>query len=154
MSGQIFISYRREDASHPAGRLCERLSGRFPGRIFMDVDNVRPGEDFVQVIKASVSSCDALVAVIGVRWLESDSEGKRRVDDPDDFVRLEIPTRSRPTPFRSLTPARAGFRRQTRLSCARLSSGARVRSLGLRILYRGEHGGWEGSGATVNVRRF
>ena len=93
MSGQIFISYRRDDASYPAGRLYDRLSVRLPNnQIFIDV-NLDPGIDFVEAIETSVGSCDVLIAVIGKRWLtSSDEEGKRRLDNPDDFVRLEIAT--------------------------------------------------------------
>jgi hypothetical protein len=94
MSGQIFISYRRDDASYPAGRLYDRLSAHFlQNQIFIDVDNLEPGADFVEAIEASVGSCDAFIAVIGKRWLSSsDEEGKPRLDNPDDFVRLEIAT--------------------------------------------------------------
>src|SRR6476620_2151295 len=94
MNGQIFISYRRDDASYPAGRLYDRLSAHFlQNQVFIDVDNLEPGADFVEAIEASVSSCDALIAVIGKRWLISSNEdGKRRLDSPDDFVRLEIAT--------------------------------------------------------------
>ena len=94
MSGQIFISYRRDDASYPAGRLYDRLSAHFlQNQIFIDVDNLEPGTDFVEAIERSVGSCDALIAVIGKRWIVSpDEEGKRRLDNPDDFVRLEIAT--------------------------------------------------------------
>jgi hypothetical protein len=59
----------------------------------MDVDTIKPGVDFVHAIETSVGSCDVLVAVIGKRWLTaSDEEGKRRLDDPEDLVRLEIAT--------------------------------------------------------------
>jgi tetratricopeptide (TPR) repeat protein len=93
MSGQIFISYRRADASYPAGRLYDRLLARLPkNQIFVDVD-LDPGIDFVQAIETSVGSCDVLIAVIGKRWLlASDEEGKRRLDNTEDFVRLEIST--------------------------------------------------------------
>src|SRR6516162_8334032 len=94
MSGQIFISYRREDASYPAGRLYDRLSAHFPqNQVFIDVDNLDPGVDFVEAIEQSVGSCDVLIAVIGRHWLiSSEAEGSRRLDNPDDFVRLEIAT--------------------------------------------------------------
>jgi hypothetical protein len=94
MSGQIFISYRREDSAASAGRLYDRLSGRFPSnRIFIDVDNIAPGVDFVKAIEKSVGSCDVLISVVGERWLTAtDEDGKRRLDCPDDFVRLEIAT--------------------------------------------------------------
>jgi TPR repeat protein len=92
VTGQIFISYRRDDSSGWAGRLYDRISAEFPARqIFIDVDNLGPGVDFVEAIETSVGSCEVLIAVIGKRWLiSSDEEGKRRLDNPDDFVRLEI----------------------------------------------------------------
>jgi hypothetical protein len=94
MSGQIFISYRREDSSGWAGRLFDRLSNQFPSnQIFMDVDSIDLGENFVKTIGETVGSCDVLIAVIGKGWLTSrDQEGQRRLDNPDDFVRLEIAT--------------------------------------------------------------
>jgi hypothetical protein len=94
MSGKIFINYRRDDASHLAGRLYDRLAAHFPkNQIFIDVDNLDPGVDFVETIEQSVGSCDVLIAVIGRRWLiSSEAEGGRRLDSPDDFVRLEIAT--------------------------------------------------------------
>lgn len=93
MSGQIFISYRRDDASYPAGRLYDRLLARLPNNhIFFDVD-LDPGIDFVEAIETSVGSCEALIAVIGKRWLvSSDEEGKIRLQNPEDFVRVEIAT--------------------------------------------------------------
>jgi hypothetical protein len=94
MSGQIFISYRREDSSASAGRVYDRLNGHFPSnRIFIDVDNIAPGVDFVKAIEKSVRSCDVLISVIGKHWLTStDEDGKRRLENTDDFVRLEIAT--------------------------------------------------------------
>jgi ribose transport system substrate-binding protein len=94
MGGQIFINYRRDDSSASAGRLYDRLSSHFASnQIFIDVDNLAPGVDFVEAIEESVGSCDVLIAVIGRRWLiSSDEEGKRRLDNPDDFVRIEIAT--------------------------------------------------------------
>ena len=70
MSGQIFINYRRDDSSWAAGRLFDILSRHFASnQIFMDVDNLDAGIDFVQAIGESVASCDVLIAVIGGRWL-------------------------------------------------------------------------------------
>jgi hypothetical protein len=94
MSGHIFINYRRDDSSSAAGRLYDRLSSHFASnQIFIDVDNLAPGVDFVEAIEQSVGSCDVLIAVIGGRWLiSSDEEGRRRLDNPDDFVRIEIAT--------------------------------------------------------------
>ena len=59
--------------------------------VFLDVDNIQPGSDFVQVLTESVGACDALVAVIGRRWI-TDENNRRRLDDPQDFVRIEIET--------------------------------------------------------------
>src|ERR1700726_697180 len=94
MNGQIFISYRRQDASYPAGRLYDNLHNRFPqNEIFMDVDSLKPGIDFVQTIEERVGACDVLVAVIGKHWLSAaDEEGRRRLDNPEDYVRLEVGT--------------------------------------------------------------
>jgi TIR domain len=93
MSGQIFISYRREDSSAWTGRLYDRLSAHFPqSHIFMDVD-MDLGINFVEEIEKNVGSCDVLIAVIGRNWLtSSDEEGRRRLGNAGDFVRLEIGT--------------------------------------------------------------
>jgi ABC-type amino acid transport substrate-binding protein len=90
--GRIFISYRREDTDFPAGWLYERLADHFGGgQVFKDVDSIQLGDDFVEVITTAVGSCDVLLAVIGDRWLTiTDEDGKRRLDNSDDFVRLEI----------------------------------------------------------------
>jgi formylglycine-generating enzyme required for sulfatase activity len=91
MSDTIFICYRRGDAA-VAGRLYDRLEHTFgPQRLFMDVDNIAPGEDFVAVLKTQVAACDVLLALIGRGWLTAtDKTGRRRLDNPDDFVRIEI----------------------------------------------------------------
>ena len=92
MAGGIFISYRREDSQHAAGRLVDRLERSF-GRdqVFMDVDAIEPGLDFVDVLDQKLANCDVLLALIGRGWLEArDQSGRRRLDDPSDFVRLEI----------------------------------------------------------------
>jgi len=87
----IFISYRRDDAAGHAGRLADRLVEHFGReRIFMDIDTIEPGEDFVTVIENAVSSCDILIAVIGRNWLSPNGSG--RLNNPNDFVRLEIAT--------------------------------------------------------------
>lgn len=87
----VFISYRREDTSYIAGRLHDRLAEVLSERIFRDIDDMRPGIDFVEAIDEAVGSCDALVAVIGEHWLSAqDPSGNRRIDAPNDWVRLEI----------------------------------------------------------------
>ncbi|MFC1997403.1 SUMF1/EgtB/PvdO family nonheme iron enzyme [Chloroflexota bacterium] len=93
MSDQkIFISYRRVDSSGFAGRLFDRLSARFGDEnIFMDVEDLDPGVDFFEKLGEAVAACDVLIAVIGRGWLDvKDSEGHRRLDSPEDFVRIEI----------------------------------------------------------------
>jgi hypothetical protein len=91
-SGRIFISYRREDTAYPAGWLYDRLVDHFGGgQVFKDIDSIVLGDDFVDVITEAVQSCDVLLALIGDEWLTvTDSQGNRRIDDPDDFVRLEL----------------------------------------------------------------
>jgi hypothetical protein len=88
---RILISYRRADSAAYAGRLYDHLLARL-GRenVFMDIATIKPGEDFYSVIERSVASCDALVAVIGKGWLTSADGRTRRLDLPDDFVRMEI----------------------------------------------------------------
>jgi hypothetical protein len=88
----IFISYRREDSIAHAGRLYDRLSAHFGSeRVFMDIDTIDLGVDFVVALQESVASCDVLIAVIGRQWLDvKDEEGQRRLDNPEDFVRIEI----------------------------------------------------------------
>ena len=91
---RIFISYRREDTAYPAGWLFDRLTVHFRGgQVFKDVDSIELGDDFVETITRAVGSCDVLLALIGNEWLTvTDADGRRRLDRPDDFVRLEIET--------------------------------------------------------------
>ncbi len=90
--GGIFISYRRKDTAWPARQLYEHLVSRFGTEaVFTDVDDIEPGEDFVTRITTAVAACDVLLALIGQQWLTvTNEQGVRRLDDPDDFVRLEI----------------------------------------------------------------
>lgn len=92
MPSRIFISYRREDAAADAGRLADHLSQRFgKDRVFLDVDAIAPGADFVQVLHASLEQTAAVLIVIGPRWTSvSGTDGARRLDSPSDFVRLEV----------------------------------------------------------------
>jgi len=87
----IFISYRRDDTEGHAGRLFEDLCDRFgKDAVFMDVTGIEPGRDFRRAIEQQVASCGVLLAIIGKNWLTvADAKGKRRLDDPFDFVRLE-----------------------------------------------------------------
>ena len=92
MSGQIFISYRREESQWSARSLHDRLCRDFdPKQIFMDIDAIGLGDDFVEVIETTVAKCDVLIAVIGRNWVTSkDDHGDRRLNNPEDFVRMEI----------------------------------------------------------------
>jgi hypothetical protein len=94
LSGRIFISYRRQETAWPARHLYNELVEHFPAeQVFKDVDNIDPGEDFVERTTAAVASCDVLLALIGPRWLTmTDKDGRRRIDDPKDYVRVEIET--------------------------------------------------------------
>jgi hypothetical protein len=92
--GGIFICYRREDTAGWAGRLQSDLQEGLEGVvIFRDIDAIPPGVKFDEHIAQAVGSCDVLIAMIGPHWLTaSDRQGARRLDDPDDFIRLEIST--------------------------------------------------------------
>ncbi len=86
----VFISYRREDSSGFAGRLHESLSSHFGAeRVFRDVDTIEPGADFPTTISTHLDACGAFVVVIGREWLV-DLRGRRRLDDPADWVRVEL----------------------------------------------------------------
>ena len=89
---QIFISYRREDNAAVTGRMYDRLVQKFgEGCVFKDIDSIPLGVDFRQHIESIVQECDVVLAVIGPRWAgDNERSGTRRIDLPDDFVRLEI----------------------------------------------------------------
>jgi len=92
MSDSIFISYRRDDSEGEAGRLYDDLIRIFgAGMVFMDVSDIHPGKDFRRAIDDNVSKCTVLLAIIGPGWTTiKDASGTRRLDQPNDFVRLEI----------------------------------------------------------------
>ena len=75
----LFLSYRREDSAGYAGRLCEHLSNVFgPEHVFMDVQDIAPGQDFADAIEKTISACQAVVVVIGPRWAENLKTTSRR----------------------------------------------------------------------------
>jgi formylglycine-generating enzyme required for sulfatase activity len=90
----IFISYRRESAAAFAGRLYDSLAGRLgKEHVFIDIDHIEPGEDFVEVLEKKLAHAVALIVLIGRDWLTcKDGDGSARLANPDDFVRLEIAT--------------------------------------------------------------
>jgi tetratricopeptide (TPR) repeat protein len=92
MVGKVFISYRRDDSAGYAGRVHDRLVRELGSDLlFMDVDSISLGVNFTKVLRNEVAKCDVLLAVIGPGWLSAgDEDGERRLDNPNDFVRIEI----------------------------------------------------------------
>ena len=90
--GMIFVSYRREDAAGEARALFSSLADQLgPGSAFMDVDNIALGRDFREALHERLNDCDVLLALVGKNWLDSKNrQGKPRLEDSNDFVRLEI----------------------------------------------------------------
>ncbi len=90
---RIFISYRREDSKYQAIRIydafCKELA---PENVFLDIDSIAPGDDFVETLESRVNECDILMALIGPNWITASNPAtsRRRLDDPNDFVRIEI----------------------------------------------------------------
>jgi hypothetical protein len=92
MAGKIFINYRRGDDSGFVQALLSRLEQAFSReQLFIDIDGIEPGLDFVRVLEEQVAQCDVLLAVIGKGWIDArDETNARRLDNPEDFVRIEI----------------------------------------------------------------
>lgn len=87
----IFVNYRRNDAPGHAVRLYDRLVDRFgQANVFKDLDSLEPGVDFEEIIDETIGRCDAVIAVIGQDWLSPSRDGARRLEDPQDWVRLEL----------------------------------------------------------------
>jgi hypothetical protein len=94
VAAKVFISYRREDSAGYAGRIHDRLELEF-GRdnLFMDVDSIPLGLNFVKILRGEVAKCGVLLAVMGPKWCDvCDEDGNRRLDNSKDFVRIEIAT--------------------------------------------------------------
>jgi hypothetical protein len=91
---RIFISYRRSDSAAYAGRLYDRLRRHFgDAEVFMDLEGIEPGAEFVRVISDKVQTADVLIALIGKDWTTLvGADGRRRLDHPDDLVVREIET--------------------------------------------------------------
>jgi hypothetical protein len=89
---RVFVSYRRDDSRHQAGRLYDYLVEQFGKKyVFKDVDSIPLGSDFRAVLTERVAGCDVFLAVMGDSWLSSAGPGgTRRLDDPGDFVRIEV----------------------------------------------------------------
>ena len=94
-SSRIFISYRREDSSGHVLALLPSLRSHFGAdRIFKDTDNIPAGADFLKFIKSELETCSVLLAIIGREWLtiQDPRLKRRRLDNPDDFLRVEVAT--------------------------------------------------------------
>ncbi len=91
MSG-IFISYRRSDTPDAVGRIYDRLVSEFgKARVFKDVDSIPLGQDFRGHLNGIVGDCGVMLVIIGPRWTDARNQaGQRRLEDPDDFVRIEL----------------------------------------------------------------
>lgn len=89
---QIFISYRRQDAAEAAGRLHEGLAARFGSdAVFFDIESLTPGADFADAMHHAVENCKLMLVVMGPQWASATGpDGRRRIDDPHDFIRAEV----------------------------------------------------------------
>jgi hypothetical protein len=92
MTSGIFISYRRLDAKSDARSICQRLEKTFgKGKVFIDVDSIRPGENFQAVLKSDLEKCNVMLVVIGPRWQELlRSSGPADSETSHDYVYLEV----------------------------------------------------------------
>ncbi len=90
----IFISYRRQDTLETVGRLHDHLRRAFEeDRLFLDVDRQAAGDDYRMVIGRALAHSDVMLVVIGMEWLNATNrEGRRRLDNADDMVRIELET--------------------------------------------------------------
>lgn len=91
-SGRLFLCYRREDTQDAAGRLHDHLTAAFgEDRVFMDIDSTPLGIDFVDHVVEEIAKCNAVIVLIGKQWLKAkDKKRRRRIDNEDDLVRVEI----------------------------------------------------------------
>jgi hypothetical protein len=87
----LFISYRRDDQAGFAGRLADALGAAFGAdNVFRDIEDIRPGDDFVLALHKQLHGIGVMLVMIGPAWLTASRNGVRRLEDPGDFVRLEI----------------------------------------------------------------
>lgn len=89
---RIFVSYRRQDAQHAAGRLAADLRAHFGhDQVFEDIASIAPGADFMDALRDGLANCAAIIVVIGPKWVTlADRQGRRRIDLADDWVRQEV----------------------------------------------------------------
>src|SRR5215475_1217553 len=90
---KIVVSYRRSDSQAMAGRIYDRLSAHYGDEsVFMDIDKIPVGTDFRQYVRNELRQADVLLAIIGPHWLESRDDGRKRISERADPVRIEIET--------------------------------------------------------------
>src|SRR5436190_20391076 len=93
MPTKVFISYRRDDSKYQARGVYAAFQQVLPREdLFMDIDSIPPGADFVNVLEGWVDQCDILLALIGSGWASANDPktGRRRLENPNDFVRIEL----------------------------------------------------------------
>jgi len=91
MDIKVFLSFRSEDTAGFAQALRDRLVLSFPKQVFLDNSSIPIGADLVKTIDAALRSCTVVVVIIGKNW-QVDRDGRRRLKEPDDYVRLEVST--------------------------------------------------------------
>jgi|GEM_PF-2498379 len=95
MAAGIFISYRRDESRHAAGRLAEDLSQTFGAEhIFRDIEGIELGVEFAKSLEQALAACSVMLVLIGPQWLDMPDRkrGGRRLDQVDDWIRQEIAT--------------------------------------------------------------
>ena len=92
MKRSVFLSYRRDDSRDAVGRICDLLQRAIGDEnVFLDVDSIPLGFDFRRILREEVAQCHVFIAVVGPSWLTvADGAGRPRLEDQDDFVRIEI----------------------------------------------------------------
>jgi len=91
MAGKIFINYRRDDSASHALNIAQSLENKFgKSNIFIDIDRLRAGQEFETVLENKLRQCKVMLAIIGPNWVDARDGGSRRIDNPEDWVRLEI----------------------------------------------------------------
>jgi hypothetical protein len=90
----IFVSYRRQDTQSATGRLCDKLQAHFGAeQVFHDIESIEPGSSFPAIIASKIADSSIVLVMIGRHWLDSaGNDGRSRLFEPDDYLRLEIAT--------------------------------------------------------------
>src|SRR5712691_5055252 len=89
MTARVFISYRRDDSQYQARMVYAAFKNVLaPENVFMDIDSIPPGADFVALLEGWVAQCEILLALIGPGWIGATDPktGRPRLDHPNDFV--------------------------------------------------------------------